>query len=115
MRRRQKHTHARTHARAHSFEHAASLSARRLAPPELLVLDEAFDGLDHQSRDELRAVLLRTLHEPTAAARRTGALALIANHPDDLVPPPTHALLLGQGTDGTGYAYDEWSRMLPTH
>mmetsp|Transcript_34783 Transcript_34783/g.116260 ORF Transcript_34783/g.116260 Transcript_34783/m.116260 type:complete len:436 (+) Transcript_34783:49-1356(+) len=83
-----------------------------LSPPQLLVLDEAFDGLDSQSRDDLREVLLRTLDAD--GGRRTGALALIAHHPDDLVPPPTHALLLGQGEGRTGFLGGEWREMAAT-
>ena len=79
-----------------------------LSPPRLVVLDEAFDGLDAQSRDELRDVLLQTLAED---AGNGGALALIAHHLDDLVPAPTHALLLGRGATGVEYCVGDWSSM----
>ena len=79
-----------------------------LSPPRLLVLDEAFDGLDDRSRDELRDVLLASLSDQSS---HSGALALIAHHRDDLVPPPTDVLLLGQGESGTEYRVGDWEQM----
>ena len=80
-----------------------------LSPPALLVLDEAFDGLDADSRAGLRDVLLST-HEQEIRGR---ALLLIAHYKEDLVPAPTHALLLGQGSSGVGYQKGGWGAMEP--
>eukprot|EP01051_Picozoa_sp_SAG22_P013242 SAG22_NODE_1460_length_4373_cov_4.000702_2_plen_509_part_00 len=90
-----------------------------LQPPRLLVLDEAFDGLDVVSRRKLRDLLGSVYdsgeYNPWTedCHRATGALVLIAHRPDDLVIEPTHALLLGQGDDGTGYCSGEWASMAP--
>ena len=84
-----------------------------LLPPSLLVLDEAFDGLDVRSRDTLRDLLRSVYGDGGSPPATTGALALIAHRTDDLVLAPTHALLLGQGTDGTGYQSGDWSTMEP--
>lgn len=80
-----------------------------LSPSQLLVLDEAFDGLDVASRQKLSNVLRATLgrHEWSKSA-----LALITHRKEDYEGlSPTHALLLGQGTDGTNYEVGEWSAM----
>lgn len=76
-----------------------------LKPPRLLVLDEAFDGLDVASRAALAGVLETSY---------TSALALIAHRPADLLLQPTHALLLGQGPDGLGYTAGAWETMQQT-
>ena len=116
------------HALRHRPVHAMSTGEARkmmivdclLSPPQLTVLDEAFDGLDASSRDELRDVLLASFEEVAneGAAADDGAsqrhaLALIAHHEADLVPSPTHALLLGQGPRVGDYQAGEWRAMAP--
>ena len=74
--------------------------------PQLLVLDEAFDGLDAASRDTLRAELRATYD---GDAPPPSALLYIAHRPPRLTP--THCLLLGQGADGTGWEAGTWAEM----
>lgn len=91
-----------------------------LAPPHLLCLDETFDGLDAVSRTSLRDELARLQDEDTSGEWAARAIALITHHAEEImdgsperVLAPTHALLLGQGDDGTGYASGEWEEMAP--
>mgnify|MGYP002630937487 CR=1 FL=1 len=110
-----------------------------LRPPRLLVLDEAFDGLEYtpaatpplvcprhsRQRAETRAPLSGSVQSRTmlrdvladvyasADVRPASALALVAHRRDDLLLPPTHALLLGQGADCTGYLAGAWQEMKP--
>ena len=97
----------------------------------LLVLDEAFDGLDKDSRAELQRVLeavfedkSKTLvtrkhwifHGFTALMKRFAncCQVMIAHRVEDLTPVPTHALLLGQGPKGTACSAADfnWSGVL---
>lgn len=89
-----------------------------LAPSQLWVLDETFDGLDHVSRLSLRDELSSLLVSPDWAKR---ALALITHHREEImgsdaerVLTPTHGLLIGQGDDGTGYVAGEWESVAPS-
>jgi len=75
----------------------------------LLVLDEAFDGLDFKSRDTLREVLRIRYDNPEVDSN--GALAVISHHMDDLVISPTHACIVGLGESGTEYSIGEWDSM----
>lgn len=88
-----------------------------LAPSQLWVLDETFDGLDQVSRLALRDELHELLRSPDWSRR---ALALITHHREEImgdaserVLSPTHGLLIGQGEDGTGYVAGEWSDVTP--
>ena len=79
-----------------------------LTPPQLLVLDEAFDGLDERSRAELTAELTAALEERL----RRSSVVLITHYVQALSSfAPTHALLLGQGDAKTGYEVGEWGAM----
>jgi hypothetical protein len=40
-------------------------------------------------------------------------VALVTHRPDELSPVPTHAVLLGRGVGGTGYASGDWATMRP--
>eukprot|EP00928_Gymnodinium_smaydae_P076139 TRINITY_DN59126_c0_g1_i1.p1 TRINITY_DN59126_c0_g1~~TRINITY_DN59126_c0_g1_i1.p1 ORF type:complete len:633 (+),score=65.85 TRINITY_DN59126_c0_g1_i1:75-1973(+) len=80
-----------------------------LSPPRLLVLDEAFDGLDTCSRDRLHEVL-RTVLATKAWSR--SAMALVTHKKEDCDGIlPTHALVLGRGPDGTSYHAGSWDVM----
>ena len=88
-----------------------------LAPSQLWVLDETFDGLDQVSRVSLRDELATLLPSAEWAKR---ALALITHHreeimgsDDERVLTPTHGLLIGQGDDGTGHVAGEWDAVAP--
>ncbi|CAK9029220.1 ABC transporter ATP-binding protein ModF (Photorepair protein PhrA) [Durusdinium trenchii] len=74
-----------------------------LKEPSLLILDEAFDGLDKNSRIEL-ASMLESFFDDSPRA-----LVMIVHRLEDLVPLPTHTLLLGRGADNTGYSVGPWS------
>lgn len=70
------------------------LIARALmASPELLILDEACNGLDFLSRESL----LRSIADLT---RQEGAptLLYVTHHVEEILPEFTHALLLRRGT-----------------
>jgi len=77
-----------------------------LAPSSLLVLDEAFDGLDERSRHKLQELIQSVLQtEPW----HQSALAMITHRHEDYEGlAPSHALLLGQGEDNTEYTLGEW-------
>jgi molybdate transport system ATP-binding protein len=80
-----------------------------LSPSRLLVLDEAFDGLDVASRKKLRDVLQTVLKREEWSR---SALAVITHRREDYEGlSPTHALLLGQGINGTEYQVGEWDSM----
>lgn len=80
-----------------------------LSPSRLLVLDEAFDGLDVASRQKLRDVLQTVLKRDEW---RRSALAVITHRREDYEGlSPTHALLLGQGVNGTEYNIGNWDAM----
>ena len=81
-----------------------------LSRSRLLVLDEAFDGLDEASRAELDRAIRTAL---SSEERGESAAVLISHLPEELVPTPTHALLLGQGGDGAEYRVGEWEAMTP--
>lgn len=68
------------------------LLARALVhDPEVLILDEAFDGLDIPAREE-------ALHLLEALARTTPTrFVMVTHHLDELVPSVTHILLLKDG------------------
>eukprot|EP00435_Cladocopium_sp_Y103_P020124 s3567_g4.t3 len=70
-----------------------------LKEPSLLILDEAFDGLDKSSRVELASMLESFFDESPRA------LVMIVHRLEDLVPLPTSVLLLGQGGDGTDHRF----------
>ncbi|KAL1527647.1 hypothetical protein AB1Y20_009033 [Prymnesium parvum] len=72
-----------------------------LAPPRLLLLDEALDGLDDASRAAAIDALTRL---PTRSA-----LAMVAHRQVDLPPAPTHALLLGKA--GGTWRCGPWEAM----
>lgn len=74
-----------------------------LSSPRLLVLDEAFDGLDAASRGVVSAALAR------GGADGRGAVVMIAHRDQDVALEPTHALVLGEGTCGTAYVAGPWS------
>ena len=79
-----------------------------LTPPQLLVLDEAFDGLDERSRSDLTAELTAALEDRL----RRSSVVLITHYVQALsLFAPTHALLLGQGGARTGYEVGEWAAM----
>lgn len=87
------------------------LCRRLLRPSRLLVLDEAFDGLDAPSRQRLGEALRAVLTAPEWSA---SASALIAHRREDYEGyAPTHALLLGRGRDGVGHQVGGWDSMLP--
>lgn len=80
-----------------------------LSPSSLLVLDEAFDGLDESSRRKLSDVLQAVL---ATEEWSKSSLALITHRREDYEGlSPTHALLLGQGVDGTSYEVGDWKAM----
>ncbi|CAK0838853.1 unnamed protein product, partial [Prorocentrum cordatum] len=82
-----------------------------LRPSRLLVLDEAFDGLDAPSRQRLAEALRAVLAAPEW---RASASALIAHRREDYEGfAPTHALLLGRGRGGVGYQVGEWDAVRP--
>lgn len=67
------------------------LVARALAThPRLLLLDEPFDGLDRDSKNELTTILGHI----TGTGTR---LILVSHHASDLLPLVTHGLFLDQG------------------
>ncbi|CAE7638792.1 modF [Symbiodinium sp. KB8] len=76
-----------------------------LQQSSLLVLDEAFDGLDKDSRAELQRVLEAVFED------KSKTLVMIAHRVEDLTPVPTHALLLGQGPKGTACSAGSWAEM----
>ncbi|CAJ1421446.1 unnamed protein product, partial [Effrenium voratum] len=76
-----------------------------LKRPSLLVLDEAFDGLDVTSRKEL-ASQVQSFFEGSQRA-----LVMILHRAEDLAPLPSHALLLGQGPEQTSYCAGAWEDM----
>ena len=78
-----------------------------LTPCGLLVLDEAFDGLDVKSRHRLRDVLTEVLD---ADEWKQSALALITHRREDYEGlQPTHGLVLGQGACGTQHSCGGWA------
>ena len=81
-----------------------------LSRSKLLVLDEAFDGLDAASREGLTGAVREALSSEAGAS---SAAVLIAHLPEELAPQPTHALMLGQGADQTGYHAGVWEAMAP--
>ncbi|EOD10717.1 hypothetical protein EMIHUDRAFT_215521 [Emiliania huxleyi CCMP1516] len=83
----------------------ALLASCLLAPPKLLLLDEALDGLDARSR---RAALEAV---QTVTTQHDCALVMVAHRTVDLPPSPTHALLLGLGDDGTGWQAGTWDAL----
>ncbi|MDQ3816032.1 MAG: ATP-binding cassette domain-containing protein, partial [Armatimonadota bacterium] len=67
------------------------LIARALVTqPRILLLDEPFDGLDRESKDELTGILRQVTH---SGAR----LILVSHHTSDLLPLVTHSLRLQEG------------------
>ena len=85
------------------------------ARSRLVVLDEAFDGLDHASCEELPRAVGKALER---AEWGKSVVAQITHRPADLESiEPTHVLLLGQGVDGesgTGYHSGSWEAMRGT-
>ena len=84
-----------------------------LSRPPLLILDEALDGLDAYSMADLRA-LLQDLYSTAGQGGAGGAeqaLVVVSHHQEDLLPLPSHALLLGQGSEGSGYHAGDWGSM----
>jgi len=66
------------------------LVARALVnSPRLLILDEAFDGLDTQFRAELAPII--------ADEAKTAGIILVSHHDADTLPIITHRLVLEQG------------------
>ena len=63
----------------------------RTPRPALLVLDEAFDGLDAASREELRAAVA------AASADEETTILQIAHRAEDLVDPTKAVILGGEG------------------
>ena len=59
--------------------------------PEVLVLDEPFDGLEKGVRDALDRQLV-------AVAAMGVGLVMVTHHPEDLPKCMTHGLLLRHGT-----------------
>ena len=82
------------------------------ARSRLVVLDEAFDGLDRASCEELPRAVGKAL-ERTEWGK--SVVAQITHRPADLESiEPTHVLLLGQGESGTGYHSGSWEAMRGT-
>jgi molybdate transport system ATP-binding protein len=81
-----------------------------LSPAPLLVLDEAFDGLDQRSMQELHKMVL---DEVRSTGQRKRAMMLITHREEDLDTPPSHVLLLGQGATRTSYQIGDWKSMKP--
>ena len=77
-----------------------------LSPAPLLVLDEAFDGLDQSSMQELHKMVL---DEVRSTGQRKRAMMLITHREEDLDTPPSHVLLLGQGATRTSYRIGDWN------
>ena len=79
-----------------------------LSAAPLVILDEAFDGLDENAVQELHRTVLDELHSTDQRA-----LMLVTHRQEDLQTPPSHVLLLGQGDAGTGYRIGDWGTMKP--
>lgn len=107
--------HLGLHDQRHSPLHGLSTGEGRklmlikalLQPPKLLVLDEAFDGLDVRTRAELGGVL-RKVYSGEGA---NSSVVLIAHRIEDLLIEPSHVLMLGAGEDGTAYVKGTWHEM----
>jgi iron complex transport system ATP-binding protein len=70
------------------------LIARALmASPELLILDEASNGLDFLSRESLLESIAGLTRQPNAPT-----LIYVTHHVEEILPEFTHTLLLKQGT-----------------
>jgi len=84
------------------------LASCLLAPPRLLLLDEALDGLDARSCGVTMELVERTSNENSCA------VVMVAHRSVDLPLTPTDALIIGLGENGRGWRSDAWAKMRPS-
>ena len=94
---------------------ASQSKSKSAQKPSVLVLDEAFDGLDANSREDIAAMLRSAFLQSNGSVLINPQLSLvhITHNFDDLLSiPPTHVLMLERKkTFGSSYTFDTWKLM----